>query len=175
MNVLVFPYLTLLPVFARDVLSRGAMGLGLLGAASGFGASIGLLAVNYLRRRTNNNWLFAVGSIVQSAFLMAFSASAHFPLSLGLLALTGVGQGCFIALQSSIVLLEASDEMRDRAMGALILAIGTGPLGRLLIGALATGYGAPRALGSACALSAALILLTTLVMPDYRKRRPRLS
>ena len=172
MNVLVFPYLTLLPVFARGILHQGPMGLGLLGTASGIGAFIGLLLVNHLRDRTNNRWLFSVGSVVQSAFLVAFALSSSFSLSLGLLALSGIGQGCFVALQSSVVLLAASDEMRDRAMGALILAIGTGPLGRLLVGATASGFGAPRALGSACLLSALLILAITVVMPEYRRRRP---
>ena len=42
MNNLSFPYMTLLPVFARDVLGQGATGLGILGTGNGIGALCGL-------------------------------------------------------------------------------------------------------------------------------------
>ena len=46
MNAWAFPFQALLPVFARDILGQGPFGLGLLGAANGAGALVGLLAVN---------------------------------------------------------------------------------------------------------------------------------
>src|SRR5436309_4670441 len=46
-----FPYFVIMPVFARDVLHRGAAGYGLLMTAVGCGALIGALAVAWLDRR----------------------------------------------------------------------------------------------------------------------------
>jgi MFS family permease len=45
MNFLAFPYMTVLPVFARDVLNQGPVGLGILGASSGLGAFLGFLVI----------------------------------------------------------------------------------------------------------------------------------
>jgi MFS family permease len=168
MNFLVFPYMTLLPVFARDVLGQGPVGLGLLGAASGAGSFVGLLLVNRIRHRIRLTWIFSVGSAMMACALVAFALSTLFSLSLALLLLSGIGQACFGILQSSIVLLTASDDMRSRAMGAIVLGIGAGPPGRLIIGGLAESLGAPFAVLVTSAAAALVVLLTLALLPGFR-------
>lgn len=170
MNFFIFPYQTLLPVFARDVLGQGPVGLGWLGAANGIGAFAGLYLVNRLRNVFSRGWIFGIGSAFQSLMLLGFSFSNVFPASIALLAFSGLGHACFSVMQSSIVLISAEDHMRDRAMGALVLAIGTGPLGQLQIGALAEVYGAPFALHLQAAASFLLVLLVIALLPEFRKR-----
>ena len=148
MNVWTFPFLNLLPIFARDILAQGPMGLGLLGAASGVGALAGLVGVKVCRRHLSNEWIFAGGSIVSCFGLVVFAASTDFYLSVLLLLIVGVGMAGFSTMQSSVILVEAEDKMRGRAMGALVLAIGTGPFGRLQSGAMAEAWGAPLTVGS---------------------------
>ena len=155
MNAWAFPFQALLPVIARDVLGEGPMGLGLLGSANGVGAMMGLLLVNWSRDRTSNEAIFVGGSLVACVGLLGLSMSTTFALSLAALVVSGVGQAGFSIMQSSIILVEATDEMRSRAMGALVLAIGSGPLGRVQGGAMAVLWGAPVAVG-AMALSAAV-------------------
>jgi hypothetical protein len=73
-----------------------------------------------------------------------------------------MGMACFGTLQSTIVLLSTSDEMRSRVMGILVLAIGGDPLGQLQIGSLAERVGVQATLagqGSAAALALALIVV----------------
>ena len=171
MNNLVFPYLTLLPVFARDVLGQGPVGLGILGAGHGVGTFIGLFLVIRIRRYWKPTWIFAIGSFVQSTVLVAFAMSASFPLSVLLLCLSGLGQSSFGVMQSSIVLVSASDEMRGRSMGALNFAIGAGSLGRIQIGAVASAFGAPLAVGLACGASAIVILAITAALPGFRRSK----
>ena len=168
MNFLAFPYMALLPVFARDVLGQGPVGLGLLGAASGIGSFAGLLLVNRIRHRIRLTWIYSVGSALMACSLVAFALSTAFPLSLGLLLLSGIGQACFGILQSSIVLLSSSDEMRSRAMGAIVLGIGAGPPGRLIVGGLAEGFGAPFAVLLTSAAAALTVLLVLLALPGFR-------
>ncbi len=169
MNFLVFPYMALLPVFARDILNQGPVGLGLLGAASGIGFFFGLFVLNYIRHFISAGWILAGGSFFMGITLIGFSASTHFTLSLFLLILAGLGQACFNIMQSSIVLLSSSDAMRSRAMGALLLAIGAGPPGRLQVGGLAEAFGAPIAVGLTAAASVLSIIAVTTALPGFRR------
>lgn len=169
MNMLAFPYMTLLPVFARDVLNQGPVGLGILGAGNGIGAFLGLLVINQWRHRINPGWIFGIGSCFQAVALLFFANSTFFGLSLALLIGSGLGQACFSTMQSSIILLSASDEMRSRAMGTLVLAIGAGPLGRLQAGALAEGLGAPLAVTVQTILAALLVGAVILKLPGLRR------
>lgn len=168
MNFLVFPYETLLPVFARDVLGQDAFGLGLLGTSAGVGAVIGLLGVTLLRRHVSPGWIFGVGSTLQAAALLGFALSTSFELSLGMLLLSGMGQACFSIMQSGIVLLAAEDDMRSRSMGLIVLGIGSGPLGRLQIGALAEGFGAPLAVGGHMLIATLAVIGVIIALPAFR-------
>jgi MFS family permease len=171
MNYLTFSYMTLLPVFARDVLGQGPIGLGYLGMGNGIGAMLGMLIINGIRGKVANGLIFGVGATIQSSALFAFSHSDVFSLSLCLLIFSGIGQAAFSVMQSSIVLTNASDEMRSRAMGSIVLGIGAGPPGRLQIGALAENFGAPFALGSQTFACAILCITTTLVLHEFRRTR----
>ena len=72
MNVWAFPYMNLLPVFARDILGQGPVGLGWLGAAHGIGATAGLLIIHWGRKWLSNEWLFSGGSLLLSFGLILF-------------------------------------------------------------------------------------------------------
>ena len=168
-NLFSFSYVTLLPVFARDILNQGPMGLGLLGAANGVGRVLGLFVINRIRDSVSSGWIFAGGAILQASTVAAFAASTSFPLSATLLVASGVGQVCFGVMQSAIVLLSSSDEMRSRAMGTLVLAIGGGPPGKLYIGVLAEGFGAPLAMGCSAAVAALFAFGVAMAMPEFRR------
>ncbi len=171
MNNLAFPYMTLLPVFARDVLGQGPTGLGILGAGNGIGSLFGLLIIKALRGKVSNGLIFTGGSALFAVTLFAFANSTLFELSLALLIIAGIGQAAFGMMQSSIVLTNSSDEMRSRAMGCLVIAIGTGPAGRLQVGALAETFGAPMAVAVQAAPCALVVLALMVFMPGLRRVR----
>ncbi len=173
MNFWAFPYMSLLPVFARDILGQGAAGLGWLGAAHGVGASLGLLLVHWGRRHWGNEWLFTSGSLLLCLGLVAFSTSTSYSLSLLLLLCSGLGQAGFSIMQSSIILVEAPDDMRGRAMGALVLAIGAGPFGLLQSGAMAEWWGVPLAVGSMAGWAALMILLLLFFSREFLGSRAK--
>ena len=162
MNVWAFPFQSLLPVFARDVLSQGPLGLGLLGSAHGLGALLGMPIVHWGRRRWSNPRIFGWGSVFACIGLIAFALSDSFLLSLTILVFAGLGQAGFSIMQSSITLVEADDDMRARAMSIVVLAIGMGPFGRLQSGAMAAAWGAPMAT-AAMALGAGVATLAVML------------
>ncbi len=171
MNNLSFSYMALLPVFARDVLGQGATGLGILGTGNGIGALIGLFIIKSVRRKISTGLIFSFGSVIQPIALFAFSNSTVFELSLGLLICAGIGQASFSVMQSSIVLVNASDEMRSRAMGSIVIGIGAGPPGKLQVGALAEAFGAPFALGAQTSVCTIAVLTIAMLMPGLRRAR----
>jgi MFS family permease len=168
MNVLVFPYQQLLPVFARDSLNVDAVGLGGLSAATGIGSMAGAVAIALSRRVPHSGMVFWIGSCLMSLCLIGFAFSQTYVVALVLLAVSGLGQAAFASLQSTIVLSSATDQLRGRAMGALTLAIGSTPFGSLEIGALSVALGAPIAVALNAGLSAVLVLLVALRLPKFR-------
>lgn len=169
MNAWTFPFMGLLPVFARDVLGQGPLGLGILGAASGAGALLGLVAVNLSRTWCSKEWLFGGGSALACLGVVGFACSSSFEWSVGLMLLSGIGQAGFSVMQSAITLVEASDEMRSRAMAAVVLAIGAAPFGQLQSGAMANAWGAPLACGTLAGLAMVATLGTMLLLPGFAR------
>ena len=167
MNFWLFPYMNLLPVFARDVLQQGPTGLGTLGVFNGLGNFLGLVIINAGRQYWSREWIFVGGSLLSCLGLTIFAYSTSFQLSLIMLLIAGVGHAGFSIMQGSIVLMEAADKMRGRAMGTLVLAIGGGPLGRLQSGAMAAAWGAPMAVASMAALGGLAILVVMALVPHY--------
>jgi MFS family permease len=157
------PYLSLLPVFAKDVLRGGPNALGFLMASSGAGALIGAL---YLASRTTVRGLekkIAAASVVFGLGLAAFSASRNLYLSMALLVVAGSGMmvqnvGGNTTLQSI-----TGEDMRGRVMSFYAMAVmGMSPFGSLLAGAVATRIGTCQTVmaGGLCCAAAALFFAT---------------
>ena len=118
-----------------------------LGAATGIGAAVGVFLQPMFRSTRAQGLAFIVGALAGAAGLVAFSLSRAYPLSLALLFLVGLGTSSFGTMQSSLVLSRSSPPMRGRAMGMVTLAIGSAPVGALLLGALADQFGVAVAIG----------------------------
>jgi MFS family permease len=168
MNVLVFPYQQLLPLFARDELHVDAVGLGALSAAAGAGSVVGATAIATTRRVSHSGLLFCLGSCLMSACLVGFALSGSFGPALMLVGIGGLGQAAFASLQTTIVLSTATDQLRGRAMGALTLAIGSTPIGSLEMGATAVALGAPIAVALNAGACAVLVAAVALRLPRLR-------
>jgi MFS family permease len=162
MNTLVFPYQQILPVFARDVLRVGPVALGLLVAVEGLGALVSSVAIAARAGHVKHASLFSVSSLAAALFLLSFAASPWYTLSLVLQLGIGAAESGFGTMQSAIVLLNAPERARGRAMGILSACIGTQPLGSLWIGFLASSAGAP--LATALNAGLAVVLMTPVAM-----------
>lgn len=166
MNLWIFPYVSLMPVFTRDVLHQGPVELGFLSTATGLGAFLGLMLINLLRRRYSIGMLFVTGTVVMCSALVVFALSRSYPFSWFMLFCAGAGMSCFGTLQSAIILLRVSDEMRSRVMGILVLAIGGDPLGQLQIGSLAERFGVQATLAAQASAAALALVLITMWLPS---------
>ena len=166
MNLLMFPYMQMVPVIAKDTLHVGPGLMGVLMGASGLGALVGAVLIASRRTITYHGRLYLGGSLVALATLMAFSLSTWYLASLPILVILGLGTAGFGTMQATIMMLVSSEEMRGRALGVMSLAIGAGPLGAVLTGAVASAYGAPFAIGLNAAIGLVLLASIAVLMPS---------
>ena len=166
MNLLMFPYMQMVPVIAKDTLHVGPGLMGVLMGASGLGALVGAVLIASLRTITYHGRLYLGGSLVALATLLAFSLSTWYLASLPIMVILGLGTAGFGTMQATITMLVSSEEMRGRALGVMSLAIGAGPLGAVLTGAVASAYGAPFAIGLNAAIGLVLLASIAVLMPS---------
>lgn len=152
-------YQQLLPVFARDVLDVGTSGLGLMMSAPGAGTLAGATLLAALGDIGRKGAVLFLGMLLFSAVVVLFTLSRSFPLSLGLLFLTGLTAITFSTMLTTILQLAVPGEMCGRVMSLVTVTMqGFAPLGALLTGSAATAIGTPRAV----ALSAVVVALAAL-------------
>src|SRR5262245_5939863 len=83
LSVFGFPYISMMPVFARDVLHGGATGYGALNASIGIGEVIGALGIALASARIRRSGgLLLVDSTAVGMILILFSASRSLPLAM---------------------------------------------------------------------------------------------
>ena len=143
-----FPFLALMPVFARDVLHTNARGYGFLMAAVGGGAVLGAVCVAMFGPRVPKGRLQAFGGIAFGLAITLFASLRVFGAALVVLALTG----CFMivnnALTNTMLQTRAPDALRGRIMGFYsFMFVGMAPLGAFQAGFVAERFGAPIAIG----------------------------
>ena len=170
-SVFGFPYLVMMPVFARDVLHVGAAGYGALTAAVGGGAMLGALAIAVNSRRiVHRGRLMVIGGTAFGVLVALFAFSRTFTLSLGLLALAGCAMIVNNALTNTMLQTIVPDHLRGRVMGFYsFVFVGMSPLGAFQAGAFAERFGAPLAIGIGALVCAAAVAMAAWRVPELRQ------
>jgi predicted MFS family arabinose efflux permease len=158
--------LTLIPLFADQVLHVGAIGFGLLMAAQGLGAMTGGLTLAFVPSQASGRRQFWIG-LSWAVFLVAFGISPWFPLSLALLYLSGVAQMWFLATANTRVQKATPDRLRGRVMAFYAQAVmGVGPIGATLAGALSSLLSPQAAMAIGAGIAGLVLLWVRLLSPD---------
>ena len=115
----------LLPIYARDILSVGPWGLGLLSSAPAAGALATslFLARRPLEKKAGQAMFAAV--LVFGFATLAFAVSTSYLFSLGALVLLGASDMISVVIRSSLVQLQTPDDMRGRVSAINSVFIGT--------------------------------------------------
>ena len=154
-------YVTLMPIFARDILQVGSRGFGFLQSAAGAGALVGTLGAALLSHTGKQVRQTAIGATIFGIVLIAFAASSSYPLSLALVFGLGMTSQFYMTSVNQTLQLNLPEELRGRVMGISGLAWELMPLGGTIAGGVAEFAGAPAAiiLGGAMVAGTALIIL----------------
>ncbi len=170
LSIFGFPFLVMMPVFARDVLRAGASGYGALMAAVGIGAMLGALMIAVYSRRVPKGRLLIAGGVAFGVLVGLFALSRVFVLSVGLLALAGCAMIVNNALTNTTLQTLVPDQLRGRVMGFYsFVFVGMAPLGAFQAGVFAEHAGAPAAVAVGGLVSALVVLVAAWRVPELRK------
>ena len=155
------PYLTLVPIFARDIFKLGETGLALMMGTAGAGAFFAALLLAYLGDFKRKGWSVLGGAISFGVCLIGFALSTNLNISLILLFGVGFSIVTSVAVTNTLLQKLVTDQMRGRVMSMFILSfIGTMPIGNLIAGVASSRFGAPVTLAAG---GLAVILYVTVV------------
>jgi len=133
----------LLPVYARDILHVGPLGLGILRSAPSVGASVMaiFLAFRPLKRRAGKSML--AGVFVFGLATCVFGLSTNFYLSLSMLIIIGAADLISVYVRQTLVQLRTPESMRGRVSAVNQVFIGaSNELGEFESGMTANWWGA---------------------------------
>ena len=168
-EVLGFSHMTMLPVFAKEVLHVGPAGLGYLTAVRQAGGLLGLALLANLRDYRRKGLLMFIIATAFGIGLMGFSLSTALVYFIVVLAAVNACAMSVDTLYKTLMQSNVPDEQRGRAMGSWVLSIGVAPVGHLGVGGLATALGAQGALLVNGAMLAGVSLAAAIGLPKIRR------
>ncbi|OGG00840.1 hypothetical protein A2153_04930 [Candidatus Gottesmanbacteria bacterium RBG_16_38_7b] len=160
----------LLPVFAKDILSIGPQGLGILYAAPSLGAITGGLIISSINRLHNQGKLIISSVLLYGLATFLFGFSRHFALSLLLLYLTGFGDVISTIIRNTIRQISTPDHLRGRMVSVNMIFFMGGPqLGEVEAGFLAAAIGTPASVSLGGLGTIIVTILIAYLVPKLRK------
>jgi hypothetical protein len=160
----------LLPIYARDVLQIGPVGLGLLRTAPGAGAALtaGLLTMRPINRHAGAVMFGGVGMF--GICTLIFGDSRSFALSLAALFVLGCGDMLSVYIRGILVQLRTPDAIRGRVSAISSMFIGaSNELGEFESGVTARWFGAVRAVLLGGVLTLGVVGSWMGLFPELRK------
>ncbi|MGH7874625.1 MAG: MFS transporter [Candidatus Binatia bacterium] len=148
-NIFGRSYVTLLPVFAKEVLRVGASGFGFISAGPGLGTIIGSLTLASLGRLEARRGLMVSILIAFAACLFAFAVTGDFRVAFGFLVVVGALSTVFETLLNISIQLRVVESFRGRVSGFYgLTGGGLREFGGMQAGFVAEWAGAPFAIAA---------------------------
>ena len=160
----------LMPVFARDILTLGPLGLGLLRAAPGVGAIIVAVALASFPIRHNAGLFMFIGVALFGAGTIIFGLSETAWISIAALMLMGAADMASVYVRETLIALWTPDEVRGRVNAVNMVFVGaSNELGEFRAGTMAHVVGPVPAVVIGGAGTLAVAVLWALGFPQLRK------
>jgi MFS family permease len=159
----------LLPIYAKDILMVGPVGLGILRCAPAVGGILmGLwLAGHTIDRRAGPLLFITVAAF--GIFTLGFALSTNFWFSLLMLALAGAADEVSVVIRQTLVQLTTPDEVRGRVSSVNSMFIGaSNQLGQFTSGSTAALFGTVPAAAAGAAASILAVGVCAMVFKRLR-------
>jgi MFS family permease len=158
----------LLPIYARDILSVGPQGLGVLYAAPAVGSLLAAGGMSLFQLRRAGRWILA-GVGIYAVCTVLFGGSRVFWLSVLLLGLAGAGDLVSTVLRGTINQLSTPDELRGRMASINSVFVMGGPLlGQFESGVVAAWLGAELSAMTGGLATLVILVVVAAAFPNVR-------
>ena len=164
-----FSFATALPEIATGRLAVGAEGLGWLQGTRAFAGIVAGFAFATFGVRSRTGLLYLCIIIGFGCFLVLLSHPSPLVITLAAVFLVSCCAASCDILSQSMMQLSVANELRGRAMGIWVLALGFGPLGHLELGAVSETFGLQGGLLLNGILLISIAVLVGLFVPRLRR------
>lgn len=163
------PYMTVMPIFAQEVLHVGPEGFGVLQSAPGVGALAASVLVGALGDFRRKGWLLVGGATFFGMGLVAMALSSWMPLTLLFLTGVGIGMTVYTTAANTLIMLITPEQFRGRVISIYQLDMALNAFGAILVGTVADVTGVQTALALMGAMCAALAVGVGALAPAVRR------
>ncbi len=133
----------LMPIFAKEVLTLGPWGLGLLRAAPGIGAIVVAIFLAFHPIRHHAGVMMFAGVALFGAATVVFGLSATPWVSIAALVVMGAADMVSVYVRETLIALWTPDEVRGRVNAVNMVFVGaSNELGEFRAGSMASVFGA---------------------------------
>ncbi|MBC7399233.1 MAG: MFS transporter, partial [Mucilaginibacter sp.] len=141
-SLMVLPFSTLIPYYARDVFKGTATTFGVIDSFIGLGAFSGAIFLASQKTGANLKKILFINTLVFGAGLVLFSHEHNYWLALLFVTIAGFGMMSQITVSNTLIQTTVDQNMRGRVISFYAMAFfGMQPLGGLLVGAISKWLG----------------------------------
>ena len=162
-------HVTLVPIFAKEVLDVNSVRLGIMISSFGIGGLIGSLFWASIPNLRHIGLLCILAVIGWHATMIVFAASINFYLSVAILVVTGMMFSSSLVMVLTVLMKTTPPEYRGRIMGLRTLAIYAHAFGSVAFGAVAGMLGAPTTVVICGMGGIGMMVVLALIAPKLRR------
>jgi MFS family permease len=141
-SLLVLPFSTLIPYYAKDVFKGTASTFGIIDSFIGLGAFSGAIFLASQKTGADLRKILFINTLVFGTGLILFSHEGNYPLALVFATVAGFGMMSQITVSNTIIQTTVAPGMRGRVISFYAMAFfGMQPLGGLLVGSISKWIG----------------------------------
>jgi MFS family permease len=141
-SLMVLPFSTLIPYYAKDVFKGTASTFGVIDSFIGLGAFSGAIFLASQKTGANLKKILFINTLVFGTGLILFSHETVYPLALVFVTIAGFGMMSQITVSNTLIQTTVAPDMRGRVISFYAMAFfGMQPLGGLLVGSISKWVG----------------------------------
>ena len=141
-SLMVLPFSTLIPYYAKDVFKGTASTFGVIDSFIGLGAFSGAIFLASQKAGADLKKILFINTLIFGVGLILFSHEKSYPLALAFVTVAGFGMMAQITVSNTLIQSTVALDMRGRVISYYAMAFfGMQPLGGLLVGAISKWVG----------------------------------
>ena len=156
---------------SRNDFNGGAKTYGFLATGAGYGGVVALFILTTITEVKRKGLLLLIAVIGYPVGVTFLTFAPNVPVAMIFLIVNGFFNQIYTAMQNTLFLLSAREDMRGRVMGIYSMIQGLGPIGQLVMGVAISIWGVADAVRGFQLVAIALLVTAALMLKSVREPR----